>query len=261
MYLLAGPCLIESFEVVDKVASKIVPYCKEKGITLFLKGSYRKANRTSHGSFEGIGDEKALGILKEVGEKHGVRTITDVHSVEEVALADKYVDALQIPAFLARQTDLLIAAGNTGKPINLKKGQFMSPYDMIKAGEKIASTGNKHYALCERGTFFGYNDLVVDYRSLSIMKNAGQVVVYDATHSLQRPSLGKESGGYRELIPALARAAVACGIDGLFLETHPDPANAKSDSATQLPLDEFPSFMDMLLKVESAVRPYTNPVM
>lgn len=253
MFLLAGPCLVESYSVLDEVASVLAPFAKDRGLKFFLKGSYRKANRSSHGSFEGIGDEKALDILKSVGEKHGVPTITDVHSVQEVELASQYIDAIQIPAFLARQTDLLIAAGETGKPINLKKGQFMSPHDMLKAGKKIASTGNEHYCYCERGTFFGYNDLVVDFRSLQIMRSEGTPVVYDATHSLQRPALGEESGGYRELIPAMARAAVAFGIDGLFLETHPDPKNAKSDSATQLPLEEFTGLMDSLLKIEETI--------
>jgi len=258
MFLLAGPCLVESKSVVEEVASVIVPYCRQKGIELFLKGSYRKANRTSVGSFEGIGDEKALKILSEAGEHFSVPTITDIHSVADVGIADQYISAFQIPAFLARQTDILLAAGETGKPVNIKKAQFMSPHDAIKAGAKVASTGNSNFWLCERGTFFGYNDLVVDFRSMGIMRSEGYEVVYDATHSLQRPSIGSESGGYREMIPRMARAAVASGIDGLFLETHPDPKLAKSDSATQIPLTEFVDFMDMLLEIESVASKYTT---
>ncbi|GAB5465041.1 MAG: 3-deoxy-8-phosphooctulonate synthase [Candidatus Kapaibacteriales bacterium] len=254
MFLIAGPCLIESYGIIDEVASELSKYKSKTGLEIYLKGSYRKANRTSVSSFEGIGDEKALEILKSVGEKYSLPTITDVHLPSEVAMAAEYVNAIQIPAFLARQTELLVKAGETGLPINIKKGQFMSPYDVVKAAKKVESTGNKKVWLCERGTFFGYNDLVVDFRSMAIMRNEGYNVVYDATHSLQRPSIGEQSGGYGELIPNLARAAVASGIDGLFMEIHPDPQNAKSDKETQLPLDKFVPLMDTLLAIEKAAQ-------
>jgi 2-dehydro-3-deoxyphosphooctonate aldolase (KDO 8-P synthase) len=252
IFIIAGPCLAESKEMLDETASELVKIAKKYDVKLYFKASYKKANRTSISSFTGIGDEKALGYIADIGEKYGIETITDFHTVEEAQLASKYVTCLQVPAFLARQTDLLVAAGETGKTINIKKGQFMSPVDMGKAAEKVASTGNDKIWLTERGTFFGYNDLVVDFRSLLIMKQFNYPVVYDATHSLQQPSIGVQSGGLPQFIPALAKAAVATGVNGIFFETHPDPKLAKSDSATQLPLDQAENFVANLVKIHQA---------
>lgn len=250
MFLVAGPCVIESKELLEEVASELKSIAQELKIEAFFKSSYKKANRTSAGSFTGLGDELALGYLAETGEKYGLPTLTDVHEKAEVSLAAPYVDVLQIPAFLARQTELLEAAGESGRIVNIKKGQFMSPYDMEKAAKKVTATGNDKVWLTERGTFFGYNNLVVDFRSLVIMREFGFPVVYDATHSLQQPSVGEQSGGQPQFIPALARAAVAVGIDGLFIETHPDPKNAKSDSATQLPLKDLKDLVRRLMALD-----------
>jgi 2-dehydro-3-deoxyphosphooctonate aldolase (KDO 8-P synthase) len=252
-FIIAGPCVVESKEMLDEVASVLVPISEKYDFDLLFKASYKKANRTSVRSFTGIGDQKALGFIRDISEKYSVRSLTDIHTVEEAKLAAEYVDALQIPAFLSRQTDLLVAAGETGKIVNIKKAQFMAPDDMEKACKKVASTGNENIWQTERGTFFGYNNLVVDFRSLVRMKSFGYPVVYDATHSLQQPSIGEQSGGQPEYIPALAKAAVATGIDGLFFETHPDPKNAKSDSATQLPLEKAEEFIESLLKIRKAL--------
>ncbi len=252
LFIIAGPCVVESKEMLMEVAEEISSICNDFNIKYYFKSSYKKANRTSVNSFTGIGDELALGYMQEVGQKYNIETLTDVHTEAECELAAKYVDVLQIPAFLARQTDLLLAAGNTGKVVNIKKGQFMSPYDMGKAAAKVASTGNNKIWLTERGTFFGYNNLVVDFRSLVIMKETGYPVVYDATHSVQQPSIGEQSGGQPEFIPALARAATAVGIDGLFFETHPDPQNAKSDAATQLSLKNARKFIESLINIQKA---------
>lgn len=243
MFVIAGPCVVESREMLREIASELKSVCAELDIDWIFKASYKKANRTSIKSFTGIGDEKALSFLKEVAEEFSVSVLTDVHSVEEVDLASKYVDVLQIPAFLSRQTELLVAVGKAGKRVNIKKGQFLAPEDMKKAVEKVESTGNKDIILTERGYAFGYHDLVVDFRSLVILKEFGYPVVYDATHSLQQPSVGEQSGGYPKFIPALARAASAVGVDGIFFETHPDPKNAKSDAATQLPLSKVRDFL------------------
>jgi 2-dehydro-3-deoxyphosphooctonate aldolase (KDO 8-P synthase) len=249
--LMTGPCVIESKELLIEVAQTIKPIAEELDFKFVLKGSFKKANRTSVNSFTGIGDELALGYLAEVGQQFGVETITDIHTTQDAELASKYVDYLQIPAFLSRQTDLLLAAGNTGKKINIKKAQFMSPYDMQKAAEKVASTGNTNILMTERGTFFGYNNLVVDFRSLVIMQKFGYPVIYDATHSLQQPSIGTESGGQPEFILPLAKAAVATGIQGLFIEAHPNPKEAKSDAATQYKLSEM---KDLLHKVSNILK-------
>lgn len=243
MFVIAGPCVVESKDMLREIADELKKVCSNLGFELIFKASYKKANRTSIKSFTGIGDEKALSYLQEIAKEYSLPVLTDVHSVEEVSLASKYVDALQIPAFLSRQTELLVSAGNSGKRINIKKGQFMAPEDMKKAIEKVESTGNKNIMLTERGYSFGYHDLVVDFRSLVIMKELGYPVVYDATHSLQQPSVGEQSGGYPKFIPALARAATAVGIDGIFFETHSDPKNAKSDAATQLPLSLVKDFL------------------
>ena len=246
--IIAGPCLAESREQIFEVAEKMSKICSVRNIKYYFKASFKKANRTSADSFTGIGDEKALRFMREAREEFGVDLLTDVHSERDVELAAKYVQALQIPAFLARQTDLLVVAGKTGLAVNIKKAQFMSPHDMAHACEKVASTGNENIWQCERGTTFGYNNLVVDFRSLEIMKKNGYPVIFDATHSVQLPSIGAESGGLREFIPALTRGALAVGVDGIFFETHPDPANAKSDKATQLPLQQAEKFVDMIVE-------------
>ncbi|MBK7186765.1 MAG: 3-deoxy-8-phosphooctulonate synthase [Ignavibacteria bacterium] len=245
--IIAGPCLVESRDIVMQVAEYLATVCRDLPVDLVLKGSYRKANRTSAGAFQGIGDEDALTYLREAGTAIGVPVLTDIHTDDEASMAAAYVDVLQIPAFLSRQTSLLEAAGRTGKTVNIKKAQFMAPDDMAKAAAKVTAVGNTKVWLTERGTSFGYHDLVVDYRSLVIMATTGFPVIFDATHSVQQPSIGASSGGRREFIPALARAAAAVGIDGLFFETHPDPAAAKSDAATQLPLNESGDFLKMVL--------------
>jgi 2-dehydro-3-deoxyphosphooctonate aldolase (KDO 8-P synthase) len=252
LFFIAGPCVVESKEMLLETASELKYISEKYDVKIYFKASYKKANRTSLDSFTGIGDELALGYMEDIKEKFGFEILTDFHSPEEAELAAKYVDCLQVPAFLSRQTDLLIAAGETGKIINIKKGQFMSPDDMEKAANKIASTGNRNIWLTERGTFFGYNDLVVDFRSLVRMKDFNYKVVYDATHSLQQPSIGKISGGKPEYIFPLAKAAVAAGVDGIFFETHPDPSLAKSDSATQLPLSKAEKFVSDLIKIHNA---------
>jgi len=225
---------------------------------LLYKASFRKANRTSIKSFEGVGDETALAWINTYAKKYNLPSITDIHNIENAILAAKYVDVLQIPAFLSRQTELLIAAGKTGKAVNIKKAQFMAPEDALKAAEKVLSTGNNQVWLTERGTFFGYHDLVVDMRSLLVMKSAGFPVIYDATHSVQQPSLGEQSGGQRQFIRSLARAAVAVGIDGVFFETHPNPTGAKSDAATQLPLSEADDFIYKLLELNDFIKRTLN---
>lgn len=245
--VIAGPCLVESRDLIMNVAEYLANVCLPLPVRLVLKGSYRKANRTSGDSFSGIGDEQALGFLHEAGMQHGLPTLTDIHSDAEAALAASFVDVLQIPAFLSRQTSLLQAAAATGRTVNIKKAQFMAPDDMAKAAAKVVGAGNSKVWLTERGTSFGYHDLVVDYRSLVIMRQSGFPVIYDATHSVQQPSIGAQSGGRREFIPALARAAAAVGVDGIFVETHPDPSSALSDAATQLPLEDMRDFLTMVL--------------
>lgn len=253
--LIAGPCVIESEELCLEVAGFLKEVCGKLGIGYIFKASYDKGNRTSINSFRGPGLEKGLEILGKVREKINVPVLTDVHSPEEARIAGEVVDALQIPAFLCRQTDLLLSAGKTGKPINVKKGQFIAPWDMRYVVEKIESTGNRQILLCERGTTFGYNNLVVDFRSLVIMKKLGYPVVFDATHSVQMPGAGKGvSGGDREMAPYLLRAACAVGVDALFLETHPHPEDALSDSATMLPLQTLPSLLEIALRIFKLVR-------
>ena len=251
MKIFAGTCVVESKDMLFDVAGHVNEICKKLEFEYIFKASYKKANRTSVSSFTGIGDEKALEYIHEVGKHFDLKTITDTHTEKEARSAANYVDILQIPAFLCRQTDLLIAAGKTGKPVNIKKGQFMAPEDMKNAVEKVESTGNKQIFLTERGYSFGYHNLVVDFRSLIIMNQFGYPVFYDATHSLQQPSIGKQSGGYPKYIPPLSRAAVAVGIDGLFFETHPNPAQAKSDAATQLELSKVESFLSDIKQIES----------
>ncbi len=254
MILIAGPCVVESLELLDRTAGVLTEICSGLNVDFIFKSSYKKANRTSSSSFTGLGDEKALGYLKEIAVKYKVRVLTDIHSVEEASMAAQYVDILQIPAFLCRQTELLHAAAETGKPVNIKKGQFMAPDSMKSAVEKVRQKSSSEVWLTERGSSFGYHDLVVDYRSLVIMKSFGCPVLFDATHSLQKPSAGIQSGGSPEFTFPLARAAAAIGIDGIFFETHPDPKKALSDPATQLPLSDAAEFIKQISGVWNYVK-------
>jgi 2-dehydro-3-deoxyphosphooctonate aldolase (KDO 8-P synthase) len=240
LLLIAGPCLVESWEMCARVAEVSVQVAKAHGLEFVFKGSYRKANRMSGTSVRGIGDDQALGILARVKAEFGVKVTTDVHETDEVARAAEVCDMLQIPAFLCRQTALVEAAARTGKPVNIKKGQFMAPDDMGPVVEKARAAGAEIVYLTERGTSFGYHDLVVDFRGLQVMREFACPVIFDATHSVQRPGAeGGVSGGDRKFVPLLLRAALAAGIDGVFLETHPDPSKAASDRLTQWPLDQF----------------------
>ena len=253
-FLIAGPCVVESEELIMEVADKVAAICKRLGIPYIFKASYRKANRTSASSFTGIGDENALALVKKVGEKYKLPTTSDIHAHEEAAIAAKYIDILQIPAFLCRQTDLLIAAGETGKVVNVKKGQFLSGPSMKFAVEKIKNTGNDKIILTERGTTFGYQDLVVDYRNIPWMQEHKVPVVMDVTHSLQQPNqTSGVTGGNPQLIGTIAKAAIATGADGLFIETHPNPAVAKSDGANMLKLDLLESLLEQLVKIRKAI--------
>lgn len=253
-FLIAGPCVVESEEVVMEVGESVSDICKELGIPYVLKASYRKANRTSAASFMGLGDEKALSILKTVGNKLNLPITTDIHAAEEAALAATYVDILQIPAFLCRQTDLLIAAAKTGKIVNVKKGQFVSGPSMKFAVEKLRKAGNERVLLTERGNSFGYQDLIVDYRNIPWMKAHGVPVVMDCTHSLQQPNQSSGvTGGNPELIGTIAKAAIATGANGLFIETHPRPSEAQSDGANMLKLDQLKGLLEELVKLKSAL--------
>ena len=253
-FLIAGPCVVESEELTMEVAEKVSGICKNLGIAYIFKSSYRKANRTSGSSFTGIGDEAALEIVKKTGQKFHLPTTSDIHAHDEAAVAAKYVDVLQIPAFLCRQTDLLIAAAETNKIVNVKKGQFLSGEAMKFAVDKIRSTGNQKIILTERGTTFGYQDLVVDYRNIPIMKTHGAPVVMDCTHSLQQPNqTSGVTGGNPQMIATIAKAAIASGADGLFIETHPNPAVAKSDGANMLKLDLLEELLKQLVKIRKAV--------
>jgi len=253
-FLIAGPCVVESEELIMEVADKVSVICKNLGIPYIFKASYRKANRTSASSFTGIGDETALALVKKVGDKYKLPTTSDIHAHEEAAIAAKYIDILQIPAFLCRQTDLLIAAGETGKIVNVKKGQFLSGPSMKFAVEKIKSSGNEKIILTERGTTFGYQDLVVDYRNIPWMQEHKVPVVMDVTHSLQQPNqTSGVTGGNPQLIGTIAKAAIATGANGLFIETHPNPAVAKSDGANMLRLDLLEGLLQQLVKLRKAV--------
>jgi 2-dehydro-3-deoxyphosphooctonate aldolase (KDO 8-P synthase) len=252
--LIAGPCIVESKEITFWTAETIKEITTRLEIPYIFKSSYKKANRTSIDSFTGIGDKEALFILGEVVKKFTLPVLTDVHTREEIKLASEVVDILQIPAFLSRQTDLLIEAGKSGKAVNIKKGQFLAPDEMKHAASKVESTGNKNILLTERGTTFGYHNLVVDMRSLVIMKNYGYPVVMDATHSVQLPGKDNKSGGQPAYIKPLARAAAAVGIDALFLEVHPDPTKALSDAASQLPLSELEQLLVEIKKIDDLVK-------
>ena len=252
-FLLAGPCVVENEALVFEVAEKVSAICKHLQIPYIFKASYRKANRTSGNSFTGIGDVAALEILKKVKEKLSLPVVTDIHTAEEAARAAEYVDVLQIPAFLCRQTDLLIAAAHTGKIVNVKKGQFVSGEAMQFAVNKIKNAGNEKVLLTERGTTFGYQDLVVDYRNLPIMQQYAPVVM-DVTHSLQQPNqTSGVTGGHPQMISTIAKAAIAAGADGLFIETHPQPAKALSDGANMLQLDLLESLLENLTLIRKAV--------
>jgi 2-dehydro-3-deoxyphosphooctonate aldolase (KDO 8-P synthase) len=251
--LLAGPCVVESEELLLEVAEKVSAVADRLKIPFVFKSSYRKANRSRSDSFSGIGDEKALELLRMVGDRFGVPVVTDIHTAEEASLAAQYVDVLQIPAFLCRQTDLLHAAGRTGKVVNIKKGQFLSPESMVHAVNKVKETGNDTIWLTERGTTFGYQDLVVDFRGIPTMR-AFAPVIMDCTHSLQQPNQSTGvTGGRPELIETMARAAIAVGADGLFIETHPNPAVAKSDGANMLKLDLLEGMMERMVHLRTAV--------
>ena len=252
---IAGPCVIENPDFTVAIAKRLVRLAKSLNIPYVFKASYDKANRSSIKSFRGPGLEKGLAILKRVKEEVGCPVLTDVHSVQDAAYAATAVDILQIPAFLCRQTDLLLACGDTGKTVNVKKGQFMAPWDMGNAVRKIESTGNKKILLTERGASFGYNNLIVDMRSLAVMKQFGYPVIYDATHSVQLPGgLGHASGGQREFIEPLARAAVALGVAGLFTEVHPTPDKALSDGPNSLAEASLPKLLRLLQRLDKVAK-------
>ena len=250
--LIAGPCQLESLDHARMLAEKIAEACAATGTGFVFKGSYDKANRSSLGGKRGIGAEAGLTILSKIREEFGCPVITDVHETHHCAMAAEFVDILQIPAFLCRQTDLLLAAGETGKAINVKKGQFLAPWDMKNVAAKIESTGNTNIMLCERGTSFGYNTLVSDFRGLPTMAETGYPVVFDATHSVQQPGgNGNSSGGDRRMVPPLARAAVAVGCAALFIETHEDPDNAPSDGPNMVPIEQLQGLLAQLRALDT----------
>ncbi len=252
--LLAGPCVIEGEEMAFEIAEKLCAISDKYKIPFVFKGSYKKANRSRLDSFTGIGDEKALNILKTIGEKFNIPVVTDIHTEQEAALAAQYVDVLQIPAFLCRQTDLLVAAAKTGKVVNIKKGQFLSAESMQFAAQKVVDAGNNNVMLTERGNSFGYQDLVVDYRGIPEMRKTGFPVILDVTHSLQQPNQSAGvTGGQPQLIETIARAGIAVGADGIFMETHPNPAVAKSDGANMLALDKAEKLISNLVEIRKTI--------
>jgi 2-dehydro-3-deoxyphosphooctonate aldolase (KDO 8-P synthase) len=253
--LIAGPCQLESLDHARRMADGIARACAPTGTRFIFKASYDKANRSSLGTPRGLGMEQGLRILDQIKTEFGCPVLTDVHDASQCAPAAQVCDVLQIPAFLCRQTDLLLAAGATGRAINVKKGQFLAPWDMVHVAAKIASTGNRNILLCERGTSFGYNTLVSDFRGLPIMASTGYPVVFDATHSVQQPGgQGSVSGGQREFAPVLARAAVAVGVAALFIETHQDPDNAPSDGPNMIPLDRMGALMGQLRALDALTK-------
>jgi 2-dehydro-3-deoxyphosphooctonate aldolase (KDO 8-P synthase) len=259
-FLMAGPCVVESEKGALEIASTISEICQKLQIPYVFKASYRKANRTSASSFTGIGDLKALEILQQIRAVYKVPVVTDIHTADEAKLAAPYVDILQIPAFLCRQTDLLMAAAETGKIVNIKKGQFLSGAAMRFAVEKITGTGNEKVLLTERGTTFGYQDLVVDFRNIPWMQEIGVPVVMDVTHALQQPNQTSGiTGGNPQLIGTLAKAAIATGAEGLFIETHPNPSLAKSDGANMLPLNQLQTLLEQLIKIRKAISTNEDP--
>lgn len=253
-FLIAGPCVVEGEDIVMEIGHKVAAICSKLGIPYVFKASYRKANRTSAQSFTGLGDELGLSLIQKVGKTLQVPTTTDIHAHDEAALAAAYVDILQIPAFLCRQTDLLIAAAETGKIVNVKKGQFLSGSSMKFAVDKIQRAGNNQIMLTERGTTFGYQDLVVDYRNIPWMQEQNVPVIMDCTHSLQQPNqTSGVTGGNPQLIGTIAKAAIATGANGIFIETHPNPAEAKSDGANMLPLNKLEDLLMQLVRIREAV--------
>jgi len=253
-FLIAGPCAIESEEGAMEIAAKVSEICNRLRIPYIFKGSYRKANRSRLDSFTGIGDQKALQILRKVGESFDVPVTTDIHEASEAAMAADYVDVLQIPAFLCRQTDLLVKAAETGKVVNIKKGQFLGPDAMKYAVDKVTQSGNANVLLTERGTTFGYSDLVVDFRNVPAMRAFKVPVVLDCTHSLQQPNQKSGvTGGLPHLIKTIASAGIATGVDGIFIETHPNPQKAQSDGANMLPLDQLEELLTTLTKIYKAI--------
>lgn len=255
-FLLAGPCAIESEEMAMKIADKLIHITNELEIPFVFKGSFKKANRSRIDSFTGIGDEKALKILRKVSETFNVPTVTDIHTSEDAEMAAQYVDILQIPAFLVRQTDLVVAAANTGKVVNLKKGQFMSPESMKHAVQKVLDCQNNNVMVTDRGTMFGYQDMIVDYRGIPTMQQFATTVL-DVTHSLQQPNqMAGVTGGRPDMIETVAKAGIAVGVDGIFIETHFDPANAKSDGANMLHLDYFEPLMKKLVAIRKTINQF-----
>lgn len=253
-FLIAGPCVVEGEEITLLIAREIKKICEELGIPFYFKASYKKANRSSLKSFTGIGNEQALKVLAKVKTEFDLPIVTDIHTEQEAAWAAQVADVLQIPAFLCRQTDLLVAAAKTGKVVNIKKGQFMSPEAMRFAVQKVREAGNEQVLLTERGTTFGYTDLVVDFRGVKALKENACPVVFDATHSLQQPNQAQGvTGGRPDLIETLAKAAIAVGYDGLFLETHPEPSKALSDGANMLPLSQLRDLLVKLLRIRQAL--------
>ena len=253
-FIMAGPCAIEGEEIAFEIADKINTISNKLEIPWIFKGSYRKANRSKLDSFTGIGDELALEILQKVGKHYEVPTVTDIHETHEAALAAKYVDVLQIPAFLFRQTELLVAAANTWKFVNIKKGQFAAASAMSHAAQKVIDSGSNKIMLTDRGNMFGYSDMVVDFRNITWMKAMGYPVIMDITHSLQQPNQSSGvTGGLPEMIETIAKAAIAVGVDGLFIETHPRPNEAKSDGANMLQIDLLEPLMEKLLKIRKAI--------
>ena len=253
-FLLAGPCVIEGEDMALRIAERVVKITDRLKIPYVFKGSYRKANRSRLESFTGIGDEKALKVLAKVRDTFGVPVVTDIHAAEEAEMAAGYVDVLQIPAFLCRQTDLLVAAAKTGKIVNIKKGQFLSPEAMKFAADKVVEAGNDQVMLTERGVTFGYQDLIVDYRGIPVMQSFGHPVILDVTHSLQRPNqTSGVTGGMPQMIETIAKAGVAVGVDGLFMETHEDPSVAKSDGANMLKLDLLEGLLEKLVRIRQSL--------
>lgn len=253
-FLLAGPCVIEGEDMALRIAERVVKITDRLKIPYVFKGSYRKANRSRLDSFTGIGDEKALKVLAKVRDTFGVPVVTDIHAAEEAEMAAGYVDVLQIPAFLCRQTDLLVAAAKTGKIVNIKKGQFLSPEAMKFAADKVVEAGNDQVMLTERGVTFGYQDLIVDYRGIPVMQSFGHPVILDVTHSLQRPNqTSGMTGGMPQMIETIAKAGVAVGVDGLFMETHEDPSVAKSDGANMLKLDLLEGLLEKLVRIRQSL--------
>ena len=255
-FVLAGPCAIEGEEMAMRIAEKLVNITNQLEIPYVFKGSFKKANRSRVDSFTGIGDEKALKILQKVSKEFGVPTVTDIHTNEDASLAAEYVDVLQIPAFLVRQTDLVVAAAKTGKTVNLKKGQFMSPESMQHAAQKVIDSGNENFMITDRGTMFGYQDMIVDFRGIPTMQEFGTTVL-DVTHSLQQPNqTSGVTGGRPDKIETIAKAGIAVGVDGIFIETHFDPANAKSDGANMLHLDYFEGLMTRLVAIRKTINQF-----